>query len=1370
MNTLSEDFYKQTVAGIASVGSVSSLADSQALTNTLLEEIKTFNETHYFDVDRLFTTQGYTDFDSVRELLEATAISIDEVSGYLQQMDLSSISSSLSIENIAGLEDHSDPDKIRTFKQDVLELLSSVNKGVVAGVEATIESTKALLTGLGDIKIDDSITRLFKKSITGIGDITKLGMTGVFKGIGGFFGGIGQSFKIGAGLFKDDGIRDIYVTGEEEPRLLSRKLRKRNYVDTVTKQPVQFIDDIKHPICDTSDNMAIVITDEDLTKGLYINAKEGALRTVTRDAYSFGKSIFSGAGGAIAGLQAFYKKMKSFSLKIAREISGITDVYVVGEKDPRLMAVVIRRGGYVSVTTGKPIFSLGDIDGPIADATGKIVLAMEDLPHLYDANGNKLDLSTLSEKVLSFFVKTGKGTYEIAKNVVLTGYNIVKKTVMAPLKLVKKLGLKAYEKSKAGLKRSIVYLAKKMGYDISRTGDKEEEAPLAEILANEQVNLLKRIYKLLNERMPKHKKIRKGSWQEQFADDEKTEQATIAQEQAISKKRSGIRSIGGKLATVSAGAAANQSTTRSPIDEESSGIGDTLASVGSTAAGGLLTYFATKFAIGGATSTAASTLTTGALSAGALASLPWLAGAAVVAAAGYGAMRLWDRRPPSEIQELRMMQYGILKNEYNRLAVLREFEDIMSDNINIIDHSINIKKDPITVLKETYELFDVDVHSRQRQQQWLNWYENRFLPIFKRHFGASLEGNIKNLDDIEDQNPISKAEYIKRVTPDKLNAVYRLFDTPFSDGEITVDPTQITRLKNALLKKYEQEHKELLSTVQSPDQGKKESHAKEAQNDDTQEEKKPGTIQSMFSSFSNKVAAFFKDPALEPDTRKIGLIETYRLLQYGINPQDDYQVQPIRALENFCFEIMGFNYSRISKVTPYSVLMRVEKFFPIDKDNQSDANAWLYWYTDRFLPVYVKYLKFIEKEKIKDFFDIERVAHSSTLPLLVMAVNPTGTDVYPYDVISSPFGGYKLSVTIDLIDEYKQYLLNLKAPEKINLQLGNFSPQAIKAYQQQMMARNLQSEDINKGAQSIINKAPMSKVNRQFSPWRSVDDNLISLMPPVDAQPNSLYGIRKDPTTGEIKKHLGVDYAAPKGTPIRAAADGKIIKKYESDSYGNVIFIEHTDGLVTKYAHMSRFNDAFGLNDMVKTGEIIGYVGSTGKSTGNHLHFELRKGPDQGALSYDPLEYMKLSDANTNDTETIFDNTAKGGNDQPMPDYSKKHPIMEDYTQIVSKETEKSIQQKNDSLLAQKSFEQKMYIDKLDTLEFTLQEQLKVQLSISDHLKSIKASIESINIPIIDQLPPPPPAAPTQQTVQYKLPTKQSVTPALSMKRRKYSA
>ena len=716
-----------------------------------------------------------------------------------------------------------------------------------------------------------------------------------------------------------------------------------------------------------------------------------------------------------------------------------------------------------------------------------------------------------------------------------------------------------------------------------------------------------------------------------------------------------------------------------------------------------------------------------------------------------------------------MSQYGVLKNEYNRLAILREFEKRMTGAISVIDQSISIKKDSIILLKENYELFDVDVYSRTRQQLWLNWYENRFLPIFKRHYSASLEGGLKTPDDIDDQNPISKVEYIKRVTPDKLNAVYRLFDSPFSDGGITVDPTQITRLKNVLLKKYEQEHKELLSTVQPPDQRKKESHEKKTKDEYAQEAKKPSAIQSLFSSFSNKIAVFFKGPSLEPDTRTVGLLETYRLLQYGINPHDDYQVQPIRALEHFCFDTMGFNYRRLSKVTPYAVLMKVEKFFPIDKGNQTDANAWSYWYTQRFLPIYVKYLKFIEKEKIKDFFDIERVAQTPKLSILVMAVNPTGYDIDPYDVISSPFGGYKLSVTIDVIYEFKQYLLNLKAPEKIDLKLGDTSPKAIQAYQQQMMARTVHSQDVTKGAQSIVNKAPITNVNRQFSPWRSADDNLISLMPPIDAQPNSLYGIRKDPTTGEIKKHLGVDYAAPKGTPIRAAADGKIIKKYESDSYGNVIFIEHNDGLVTKYAHMSRFNDAFGLNDTVKTGEIIGYVGDTGKSTGNHLHFELRKGPDQGAVSYDPLEYMKLSDAQDT-SASIFDTTAKGGDALPMPDYSKKHPIVEDYTQIVSKETEKSIKQKNDNVLAQQAFEHKLYTDKLDTLASTLQEQLKVQMTICDYLQSIKATIESIPMPIIEQPIAQAPRGDTQQTVHYKLPTKQSVTPALSMKRRKYRA
>ncbi len=114
------------------------------------------------------------------------------------------------------------------------------------------------------------------------------------------------------------------------------------------------------------------------------------------------------------------------------------------------------------------------------------------------------------------------------------------------------------------------------------------------------------------------------------------------------------------------------------------------------------------------------------------------------------------------------------------------------------------------------------------------------------------------------------------------------------------------------------------------------------------------------------------------------------------------------------------------------------------------------------------------------------------------------------------------------------------------------------------------------------------------------------LSTPVDgARISSGYGVRVHPVLGYTKMHKGVDFAAPIGTPIYAAGNGTIEKIGPFSTYGNYVRIRHNSTLKTAYAHMLRF--ASGLRDGVKVrqGQVIGYIGVTGRSTGPHLHYEV---------------------------------------------------------------------------------------------------------------------------------------------------------------------
>lgn len=112
------------------------------------------------------------------------------------------------------------------------------------------------------------------------------------------------------------------------------------------------------------------------------------------------------------------------------------------------------------------------------------------------------------------------------------------------------------------------------------------------------------------------------------------------------------------------------------------------------------------------------------------------------------------------------------------------------------------------------------------------------------------------------------------------------------------------------------------------------------------------------------------------------------------------------------------------------------------------------------------------------------------------------------------------------------------------------------------------------------------------------------------------FGYRIHPVTGRREFHYGIDIAGPQGTPIKAFANGTVTRAQFSGGFGNMIEINHGGGLTTVYAHLSRINVQRG--DRVSVGQQIGLMGSTGVSTGSHLHFEVRR----GGTPVNPLNYL----------------------------------------------------------------------------------------------------------------------------------------------------
>lgn len=154
------------------------------------------------------------------------------------------------------------------------------------------------------------------------------------------------------------------------------------------------------------------------------------------------------------------------------------------------------------------------------------------------------------------------------------------------------------------------------------------------------------------------------------------------------------------------------------------------------------------------------------------------------------------------------------------------------------------------------------------------------------------------------------------------------------------------------------------------------------------------------------------------------------------------------------------------------------------------------------------------------------------------------------------------------------------------------------------------------------------KFHQLFASWEALDRSgpqgstlrpsisIPSRLPLDGLSLTSEFGMRTHPVLGGRRQHKGIDLAAPTGTPIYATADGIVGKAQWYSSYGLYVEIAHGAQLETRYAHMSRLAVAPG--ERVRKGDVIGYVGSTGRSTGPHLHYEVRV----ANVAVNPLPYM----------------------------------------------------------------------------------------------------------------------------------------------------
>ncbi|MYN03610.1 peptidoglycan DD-metalloendopeptidase family protein [Pseudoduganella sp. DS3] len=274
---------------------------------------------------------------------------------------------------------------------------------------------------------------------------------------------------------------------------------------------------------------------------------------------------------------------------------------------------------------------------------------------------------------------------------------------------------------------------------------------------------------------------------------------------------------------------------------------------------------------------------------------------------------------------------------------------------------------------------------------------------------------------------------------------------------------------------------------------------------------------------------------------------------------------------------------------------------------QTDENGNLLWLKATVVDGKDNPVKNILVTRTGDAFTAEEVAAKLERRVEMRAREIT-TTLYAATDSSSDGSSLPDSIVAQIIEMFStniDFRSDLKRGDRFNVVYETFwqDGEFVRA------GRILAGEFTNKGTtyQSVWFEDPQTKSGGGYYSFDGKSLKKAFLKSPLEfSRISSGFGMRTHPIAGKWKQHKGTDFAAPTGTPIRAAGDGVIDFAGVQGGYGNVIVIKHWANYSTAYAHMSRFGTGMRKGAKVSQGDIIGYVGSTGWSTGAHLHYEFR--------------------------------------------------------------------------------------------------------------------------------------------------------------------
>jgi hypothetical protein len=675
----------------------------------------------------------------------------------------------------------------------------------------------------------------------GLGGLTGSAARGVGHVAGGLFGAMGHVnrglYNLAKGITKTgwkaasglvglgEPLNDVYVKGGKMPIMLAKKMKLGEYTDALTGKVISKPSQIKGAVKDKDGN--IILSVEEYAGGLYD----------TR-----GKRIVMGLGRAIgssAGMLArLYGNTVLLPFKMAR--TGIKtalklhrwhkdrmDIYVPGERMPRLLGVKLARGEYFDALSNKPLKSWKDLHGAVKDKDGNVILTAEEY-----ADGV---IDTQGKHIRSLARFTGAAV----KSALTLPWMAAKTAVKTLASATKLVGQAAFGFLHHGISGILPQMNRK-GHDF---GGKETLNML-----KLQLSATKGIFNILHQRLPKGDDKRAGSWEETFlkrshakelADAAKKgpaasmgggmgggglmswlknkfgggdkKQGNTLEDDASDVKNAyddakGVKGILGKAGRglksvwnagkglLRGGRAASAIGEAGEVAEGAGALGEaatvagTAAEVGGAALGAGEAGAAVAGGVGllGGLGAAASAVGLGAL---AVITSPVTLVAGAIAAVGIGAWyayKWYDSKKPRPLRLVRLAQYGVDPKESNQMKKVLNLEEAFKDNISYGATGATLTAKGLN-LQDLMKSFGVNASDAKSANAWVQWFSSRFKPVFLKHLSTlhGLDPKVKLADVDEDLAVEKRMDFLNGVKLDA--AVYSQNANPFApDSQIVV--------------------------------------------------------------------------------------------------------------------------------------------------------------------------------------------------------------------------------------------------------------------------------------------------------------------------------------------------------------------------------------------------------------------------------------------------------------------------------------------------------------------------------------------------------------------------------------------------------